>query len=283
MKPTGTILALALLCVSGAFAQIPNGGFENWTNGTPDNWLTDNVLGVYTVVTQSTTAHSGNYAALGQVQVFYNVPLGPLLQTGGEGHGFHYVGRPASVTGWYQLTSVSGDGFEVTAWLMRKDTTFAAASGQITASTSSYKQFSFDFFYVLPGNADSAYVQIAMTDSTGSVHSGSSFLMDDLAFTGTATDVRSTAGSPTSFALDQNYPNPFNPTTTIGYDVPYRSHVVLTMFNMLGEQVKQLVNDDVGAGHYSVQFSANGLPSGMYFYRLQAANFVQTRTLMLVK
>ena len=285
MKRTGTILALVLLCASGASAQVPNGGFETWTNGSPDNWLTDNAAPVYVTVSQSTNAHSGAYAASGQVPVVFNVPIAPWLQAGTGGQGFHASGRPAVITGWYQLTSVGGDKIVVAGWLMQGGTTLiAVANDSVTAAASSYKQFSVPFVYGAAGNADSAYIEIALTnDGSAGVHSGTSFLIDDIALSGTSAVGPAPGTAPKVFALDQNYPNPFNPTTTIGYDVPSRSHVMLTVFNMLGEQVKQLVNDDVGAGHYSVQFSANGLPSGMYFYRLQAENFVQTRTLMLVK
>ncbi len=86
-----------------------------------------------------------------------------------------------------------------------------------------------------------------------------------------------------SFKLSQNYPNPFNPTTTIEYALPHRSHVSLTVFNMLGQQVATLVNGEVEAGYHGVQFNAAGLASGVYFYRLQTPGFVQTRKLLLVR
>ncbi len=294
MKRTGTIIASLMLGISLASAQIPNGGFENWTSGSPDNWFANNVPTYYSTITQSTTAHSGSYAAQGQVAAYFNQLVAPLMQTGSTANGFHYVGRPASVTGYYQLSSQSGDEMHVIALLVRGDTAIAAATGIITTAASSYTQFSFPFTYVFAGNADSAYVQIAMSNAGGTVHSGSVFLVDDIAFSGVNGVNQSPGTAPRTFALDQNYPNPFNPSTTIGYDVPYRSRVEITVFNALGQQVKQLVNDDFGAGHYTVQFNANGLASGVYFYRLRAVagpdanggqskEFVQTKTLLLMK
>jgi hypothetical protein len=88
---------------------------------------------------------------------------------------------------------------------------------------------------------------------------------------------------PSEFNLDQNYPNPFNPTTTIRYALPNRSHVTLSIFNTLGQQVAQLVNNEVNAGFHEVNFDGNRLASGVYFYRLQAGEFVQTRSLCLIR
>ena len=85
------------------------------------------------------------------------------------------------------------------------------------------------------------------------------------------------------FGLAQNYPNPFNPTTTIGYSVPARSHVALSVFNTLGQQVSILQNGEQGAGYHEVTFNAKDLPSGVYFYRLQAGSFVETKRLLLMK
>lgn len=87
----------------------------------------------------------------------------------------------------------------------------------------------------------------------------------------------------TSYNLSQNYPNPFNPTTMIQYNVPERSDVRLIVYNIIGEQVRVLAEGEKEAGTYSVDFRAQDLPSGVYIYRLQAGEFVQTRKMMLVK
>jgi hypothetical protein len=88
---------------------------------------------------------------------------------------------------------------------------------------------------------------------------------------------------PKTFSLFQNYPNPFNPSTTIRYALPGRSNVTLAVLNMLGQQVATLVNGEIEAGHHEVQFDAPGLASGVYFYRLQAGGYTQTRKLLLVR
>jgi hypothetical protein len=85
------------------------------------------------------------------------------------------------------------------------------------------------------------------------------------------------------FQLAQNYPNPFNPSTTIRYALPQRSHVTLTVFNTLGQQVATLVNETQGAGYHDVRFDGSGLASGVYFYRLSAGPYVAAKELLLLK
>ena len=96
-------------------------------------------------------------------------------------------------------------------------------------------------------------------------------------------DVEEERNSPTAYELTQNYPNPFNPATTICYAVPHRAHVTLVVYNVLGQQVNELVDDNVEAGFHEVQFNASNLASGVYFYRMQAGTFVDTKTLLLVR
>ena len=88
---------------------------------------------------------------------------------------------------------------------------------------------------------------------------------------------------PSTFELDQNYPNPFNPSTTIRYGLPIRAQVTLTVFNTLGQRVSILVQCEQDAGYHDVKFNVNGLPSGVYFYRLQAGSFTETKKLLIVR
>ncbi len=88
---------------------------------------------------------------------------------------------------------------------------------------------------------------------------------------------------PAAFALEQNYPNPFNPTTAISYQLSAVSDVQLSVYNMLGQKVRTLVNKQQAAGQYSVLFIAGELPSGVYYTRLQAGEKVATRKMILMK
>ena len=88
---------------------------------------------------------------------------------------------------------------------------------------------------------------------------------------------------PSEYVLYQNYPNPFNPGTTIAYGLPNASHVTLTIYNILGQQVASPVDEDQNAGYHDVVFNSERLPSGIYFYQLRAGNFSKTKILMIVK
>jgi hypothetical protein len=83
--------------------------------------------------------------------------------------------------------------------------------------------------------------------------------------------------------LNQNYPNPFNPTTNISFTIPFRSYVTLKVFDICGKEVSTLASGLLPAGNHSFQWDASFLPSGIYFYRIQAGNFVQTKKLCLLK
>ncbi|MBC8044127.1 MAG: T9SS type A sorting domain-containing protein, partial [Rhizobacter sp.] len=86
-----------------------------------------------------------------------------------------------------------------------------------------------------------------------------------------------------SYKLSQNYPNPFNPSTTINYQISQAGNVSLKVYDVLGREVATLVNQKQNAGSYQVQFNASRLSSGVYFYKLQAGNFAESRKLTLVK
>ncbi len=91
------------------------------------------------------------------------------------------------------------------------------------------------------------------------------------------------ARAPEAFCLNQNYPNPFNPITTIRCGLPERSHVTLTVFNLLGQQVATLVEGEMEAGYHEVRFDASTLSSGVYLYRLTAGDYIQIRKLILLR
>ena len=97
------------------------------------------------------------------------------------------------------------------------------------------------------------------------------------------TNVEEISNILTDFYLEQNYPNPFNNSTVIKYSIPKEGLVTFKVYNLLGEEVARLVNDTKQTGNYEVSFDATGLPSGIYFYRLQTPNFTQTRKMILLK
>lgn len=88
---------------------------------------------------------------------------------------------------------------------------------------------------------------------------------------------------PSGYALFQNHPNPFNPVTVISYTLPQASHVTLTLYALTGQKVATLVSGVQDAGHYRVRWDASGCANGVYFYRLEAGSFMETRRMVLLK
>jgi hypothetical protein len=89
--------------------------------------------------------------------------------------------------------------------------------------------------------------------------------------------------TPEGYALDANYPNPFNPSTKISFTIPKADHVSLVVYDMLGKEISTLVDSDLGTGAHSVTFDGKNLASGTYIYRIRSGEFVQERTMQLIK
>jgi hypothetical protein len=92
-----------------------------------------------------------------------------------------------------------------------------------------------------------------------------------------------TNASPFGFQLAQNFPNPFNPTTTIQFHIPLSSFATLKVYNLLGQEVATLVHEEMESGTYSVSWNAASYSSGLYFYKLQAGEFAETKRMILLK
>jgi hypothetical protein len=88
---------------------------------------------------------------------------------------------------------------------------------------------------------------------------------------------------PVVFKLEQNYPNPFNPATTIKFEIPERSSVLIKIYDILGSEVKTLINKEMEAGWYSELFDASRYSSGIYICRMQAGNYMSTKKMIVLK
>ena len=88
---------------------------------------------------------------------------------------------------------------------------------------------------------------------------------------------------PSNYSLSQNYPNPFNPTTTINYSIPKRSQVSIIIYNAIGEEVEELVDDIQSTGNYKVIFNGRNLTSGIYYYQIKAGEYLETKKMLLIK
>ena len=91
------------------------------------------------------------------------------------------------------------------------------------------------------------------------------------------------ADLPTTYSLSNNFPNPFNPSTKIKYSIPQASNVLIKVFDVLGNEIETLVNKEKQIGTYEIIWNAINLPSGVYFYQLQAGEFISTKKMILLK
>ena len=118
----------------------------------------------------------------------------------------------------------------------------------------------------------------------GSVGKGTSFDFCTIKYSQGVNGIKTISTEvPSSFSLSQNYPNPFNPSTTIEYAIPQASKVTLKIYNVLGQEIRTLVNETEEAGTYKINFDARDLNSGIYIYILEAGNFTQVRKMILMK
>ncbi|MDP4219426.1 MAG: T9SS type A sorting domain-containing protein [Bacteroidota bacterium] len=130
--------------------------------------------------------------------------------------------------------------------------------------------------YSMNGTVGQAVVGL----TTGTTYSADQGFWHTLPTTSGVTPIGPNAG----YDLEQNFPNPFNPSTVIRFSIPERVKVTLKVMNLLGEEVKRLIDGEYyEAGKYDVDFLAQGLPSGTYVYKLEAGNFIKSRKMVLAK
>ena len=204
-------------------------------------------------VTQTSDAHSGSSAAKGSTALFNTVVIAPVLISGDIVlHGFSVSQRYTNLTGYYKLTSVGNDLFDVVVGMWKNGQVIGAGSEEFSAA-SSYTAFSVPIYYSTSDVPDSCWISftIAYNDST---HLGSVYYIDDLAMNTNPTAVNDKLQQ-LSYKLVQNYPNPFNPSTTINFEIPENENVTLTIYNSLGQQIKTLVDGYKSAGNYKVTWN----------------------------
>lgn len=135
------------------------------------------------------------------------------------------------------------------------------------------------------GNSNSVN-QYSFTDNTVIAGQAYSYRLKQIDFDGQfeySSIVNVEAGIPTEFNLEQNYPNPFNPTTSISFSLPKAAQVNLSVYNVLGEKVAQLINTQMEAGKHNINFNASNLSTGTYIYRIETPEFSTSKKMMLVK
>ena len=128
-------------------------------------------------------------------------------------------------------------------------------------------------------------VDIRLQDETGKEINENVKSGDEITISNTTISKLMVTGEliPDEYALEQNYPNPFNPSTIIKYHIPELSFATLKVYDVLGNEIATLVNEEKSIGSFEINFDATGLPSGIYFYRLQAGSFVEAKKMVLLR
>ncbi len=189
---------------------------------------------------------------------------------------------PSDQFGW--SVAISGDHAVVGAYNDDQGSAYAfmrtgSSWSQISTITASDGESRDEFGFSVAISGDDAIIG-ARQDDDGGEDAGAAYLYD---VTALPVSVVGNDALPEGYALYHNYPNPFNPVTTIRFAIPAASRVVIKLFDILGNEIKTLVDAGYAAGEHQVRFNAGDLASGLYVYRMEAGNFVWARKLTLLK
>jgi len=287
MKYIYTILLVLLFAFSVIKSQVPNGGFENWTDGEPDFWTTNNADTLITITT-SNSSHSGSSALKGECIPYFPpfLPvMGPIgICDGDTDDGFPIEFRYNSLKGFYKLNSQGGDQLFITLWVS-VDTQAIGVGSILLNNAASYTEFAIPITYIDPATPNKCIISFQIINPVGGINVtlGSEMYLDDLELSmDMVSDVEAEL-QPFAFQLEQNYPNPFNPSTKISWQSAVSGHQTLKIYDVLGNEVATLVDEFREAGNYELDFDASKLSSGMYLYRLDSGNKSDMKKMVLIK
>ena len=153
------------------------------------------------------------------------------------------------------------------------------------SQNSAVRWSAFDMGFAMPASSTTAAQSVIGQPLVGIAQGANTRIASGFLtpFPGLVLSINEQPALPLSYGLSQNYPNPFNPTTTIQFELPEWTTVTLIIYNLLGQEVALLINEEKPAGVYKLRFDALNLSSGVYFYTLRAGNFVQTKKLIVLK
>ncbi len=265
-------------------AQIPNAGFEQWTAGEPDGWITSNAPGVAVPITQSSTSRSGLFALRGEVTLAFHPPI---VQAGLNGAGFAVSQRHRALTGFYQFLPIGSDELVITATMLHDRRSIGGGVLVVKEAATSYTPFTVELNYLTEEAPDTCMIRMTIIGPmAGLSPPGSMMLLDDLSFTDVVTareDESAQIRIPNRFVLEQNYPNPFKTSAAIRFSLLSPAKVKLAVYNQLGQEVALLEDRRLPPGRYDKKWNPVGLVNGVYFYRLYVDGFVETRKLVLLR
>lgn len=274
------LTAILLVLFSGnLFSQnVLNPGFESWTTGHPNNWY-DNGFNPYYTVVQSTDAHSGTYAAKGQVVPVGSFTLPPTLSSSPNGsYGFTMTQAFTTLDFWYKFISDSSDVLDVTA-VVYDISHFIIGTGNFQfGAAGSYAHGTVTVTYT-GSNPASCNVFFTINNTISShTHAGSYFILDDVAMTNPS-GIQTPVGS-TEFL--SAFPNPASNVVTINYSLKNSSEVNIGLFDVTG---RELIHSSFhhGTGMYQQPIDLSDISAGIYLCKMQTDNLTETRLIEVVK
>ena len=245
----------ALAWIEPATAQILNPGFENWTDCLPDDWATPNACGVLMPISRSSSAHSGSFAARGEVVTLGPVTIQPVLQNGADANGVAISQRYAALEGFYQFSPLGGDRFSVNVAFFKNGNVVAQGAIAVATAVPAYTAFEVPLSYQSPEVPDNATIQIQIVGPNGlDVHPGSVMFVDDVSFAAGGTSVAPT------LAIERN-----GNTITVSWPANVSGYVLQSTPTLTPPVWANVPG--VGPGN-SYQFTTTGAP--LYFRLLKS-------------
>lgn len=288
MRLLGLCLIVTLLS-SLSFSQIPNAGFENWetdpdSNYNPAGWQTTNSFPLVNVEQYSPGCQGNHAMKVKTLNPGFPFPGVAFLQVA-----FNFSQIPTRFSACLKSNIMPGDRAYLIVGLMRGDSVIASQDSCTFKIDSTISQFTYrEFPLTIQSNLIPDSLIIIVASGLGSGQVGTELIVDDLAIGAGSASVSPNELLPGSFSLHQNYPNPFNPSTTIDYEIPQLSKVELHIYDVLGQEVVKLLNEEQVPGRYSLVWNGRNhrgsqVSAGVYFYRLQAGSYSEMKKLTLLK
>jgi hypothetical protein len=167
--------------------------------------------------------------------------------------------------------------------MMHNEATIGSGFAQFSATIpSTWRAFNVQITYTTEDTPDRALITMNVSNGDGSGVVGSYAIVDNVMFAD-PTSIEQISELSKEFSLKQNYPNPFNPSTKISFSLPSQEHVVVEVFNMLGQKVITLMDKNMNAGYHELEFNGSDLSSGVYFYAIQAGQFNDVKKMIIIK
>jgi len=305
MKKVTMILLVLIAMSMNANGQIPNSGFELWGNYSsggsnpyvflkPSHWSGSDDYSLFSIerILESYPVGTGQYSMMITSDISHLVngvalsydTLPQTLSPTNIPPAFPVSFRPKSFCLYYKYLPVSGDSMDAACYFYKDGNKIGTAAYISAQRVSNWSSLIIPVTFSTSDIPDSA--TIILTTFAHAQHDSSTLYVDNLSFDSLIlTSVRLSSGELASkYDLTQNYPNPFNPSTLIQFTVPANGRAVLKVFNVIGQEVATLFNDQAAARVvHQVQFNATNLASGIYFSQLEFGGKIQVKKMLLLK